>query len=150
VKRKAILFVLLGGMLIAFSGLTPQTASAGFLSPPEFDSVVPCGKSTGSPEEMAPCSPCHFIILIQRLSEFATFISLFFLVLGLMISGGMLVVSSVNAELRGRAKDIIKITITGFLLVSFAYLLINLIFWAMGRENAASSWGDYSCSTTQP
>lgn len=142
--------MLLVGMVLAFSVPAPEIASAGFLSPPEFDSVVPCGRSSGTAEEMAPCTTCHFIVLFQRLLEFATYISLFLLVLGLMVSGGMYVVSSVNAEFRSKAKGIIKITLTGFLLVSFSYLLINIIFWTLGRDNPTNSWGNYACSSAQP
>ena len=149
-KKVVISFLLVGSVILAFSALTPQVAYGGFLSAPEFDSLVPCSKNSGTAEEMAPCSTCHFIVLFQRLVEFATYISLFLLVLGLMISGGMFVSSSVNAEFRTKAKGIIKITITGFLLVAFCYLLINLIFWTLGRENPANSWGNYSCSATQP
>lgn len=150
-RRKNTTAVLFFSIIILFLIVSvPLTAYADFFSAPSFESIVPCGRSSGPAEEMAPCDACHlFIALPQRLVEFAVYISTFLMILGLAISGGMFVVSSTNTKLRERGKRILKISVRGFLLVLCAYLIVNSIFWVLGRESPVenkNSWGHYSCN----
>lgn len=149
-KRKNATAVLFFSIIILFLIVSaPLIAYADFLSTPSFENIVPCGRNSGPAEEMAPCNSCHlFIALPQRLIEFAVYLSTFLAILGLAISGGMFAVSSTNTKLRERGKNILKISIKGFLLVLCAYLIVNSIFWVLGRDKSPleNDWGKYSCS----
>ncbi len=134
--------------------LIPQVTNADFLTPPTFEGLVPCGKTFGTPEEMVPCSFCHLPILVQRLVKFSTYLATMLLIASLLITGAMFAVSSLNNKWRDKAKKIIQKSITGFLYVLGAYMLLNLILWTVGRSENSNitieDWNSFSCGYEAP
>ena len=63
-KNKKIFIILLLAVL-AFANLTffISFASAQVSTPePVWKGIVPCGRNSGTAEEMAPCTLCHLVI----------------------------------------------------------------------------------------
>src|SRR3989344_4531234 len=150
--KKYFNIILFTGILtILFAVSVPKVTHAAFFERPSFDSLVPCGNTSGTPEEMQPCQPCHFPILIQRGIEFSLYLATFFLILSLAVSGIMLAAASIDQRLIAKGKHLARISITGFLLCSGCYIIVNLVFWVSGapEDISMATWGNFRCNAPQ-
>lgn len=109
--------------------------------------IVPCG-GTSEPK----CSLCHLIIGIDNIIDFGFKILIGVALLGIMVAGIMYIVSTGNDQAMGKAKEMLKQILTGFVIVIGAWLLINTAMWVLGSSGdlgiGVDGWSEFSCDTT--
>ena len=104
------------------------------------DGIVPCGNSG-----QGACTLCHFIIGIYNLIDWGKNILLTAAIVAIFISGIMYAVSAGSAMLE-TAKKFLTASITGFVIVLCAWLIISTVMWMLsaksdlGIEKANSNW----------
>ncbi len=104
-----------------------------------FAQIVPCS----GPD----CKLCHIFVLFGNLINFALFTIVPPLAVLALVAGGLMFYFSVGDPSRTTtAKNLIKSTITGILVVYFAGLIVGLIFVATGAADWERWWwGNISC-----
>lgn len=125
---------------------SPEGASSG---------LVPCGRNTDNPEtaqdETDACTLCHFIVGIKSLIDWGFGILVFVAIAALVISGIMYIVSAGNESMMEKAKGYIKQTLTGFIIVLGAWLIINYTMVLLGTRSdlgiSVGGWSDFECRT---
>jgi len=111
------------------------------------DGLIPCG----NPDQPA-CTLCHFIIGFQGLVAFLLKLLITVALAGIFFSGVMYVISAGDETMITSAKNFAKASVTGFVMVLGAWLIVNVAMWAlsvrsdMGIEK--TNWYTFNCSTT--
>ena len=99
--------------------------------------LVPCGRraddASTTVDESAPCSLCHFFILIDVVVDFALFkLAPPLALLMLIIGGGMFMLSAGNPQTVTTGKKIIESVLIGIVIIYGAYLFIGLFLQSIG------------------
>lgn len=121
--------IIIGVALIIFA---PLIASAG---------LVPCGGTGASDTPTVPCNLCHLFTLVQKILNFlAWIIAPTLAVLVIAVGGFKIMLSGPKPGLRNEGINAIKIAITGLLIVSAAWVVINetLLFFTNTTVDGAA------------
>jgi hypothetical protein len=98
------------------------------------EGLVPCGLSSGTPAEMAPCTLCHLIIGVFNIFTWFKNILITVAAVGIFIAGVMYVISAGNEEMMKRAKSFLATSLIGFTIVLCAWLIVNITMWALSTK----------------
>lgn len=114
--------------------------------------IVPCGRNSGTAEEMAPCTLCHLIIGIKKIIDFGSTILVIVAVVVIVAAGIMYVISAGSDQQMEKAKNLLKQALTGFTVVLGAWLIINTAMLVLSVNYAnlgitTAGWSDFACST---
>lgn len=137
--------------------MIPSFASAQVNTPaPGWQGLVPCGRNSGTAEEKAPCTLCHFIVGFQRLVQYALYLVISMALVGVFFAGVMYIISAGDEGMMTTAKTFLKVSLTGFTIVITAWLIVNVTMWVLGAKEAGDqggvlgiqiqSWNKFSCS----
>lgn len=113
--------------------------------------LVPCGRKvddfTTAIDETAPCTLCHFFVLIKRIVDFLLGSILFPILVLLMIIGGTLLLTAGGSESRIRqGKDIIRTAIIATIIALCAWLIIDtVIVFLTPATSPLQSWHTITC-----
>ena len=120
--------------------------------------LVPCGQSrddvTTLIQENAPCTLCHFFMLIKRIIDFLTGrVAIGFLILAVIGSGVMFLLSSGDETRVRQARGILEAGVIGFAIVLLGWLIINtiIVFATEGSIAGAGkvfgkAWNEIPCN----
>lgn len=113
--------------------------------------LVPCGNGND------PCTLCHFIIGFHNLVTVMLKLLVVVALAGIFISGVMYILSAGDETMMTSAKNFIKASIIGFVVVLGAFLIVTVTMWALsvktdsdGHKFAGidqTSWFTFTCST---
>jgi hypothetical protein len=119
-NNRRLKIFLLTVFLISF----PLLALAGYYD----DSLVPCGVKDKW------CTLCDFVLLAKKIFEFLLKVSLAFSILIGAIVGILYVISAGSEKQITNAKNGFKLSLWGFALCLFSWLLVNLVAKTMGYQ----------------
>lgn len=95
--------------------------------PARADGLIPCGKSSGSEAEMAPCTVCHVIVGGSGLIQWGLGIMTVIAITVIFAMAVLYVVSAGNQGLMQTAKGGITAALIGFSVMLLAWLIVNVI-----------------------
>lgn len=114
--------------------------------------IVPCGRNTGTAEEMQPCTLCHLIVGIHRIIDWGFKILTFVAIASLVGAGIMYIISTGNEKMMETAKNLIKHTLMGFAIVLGAWLMVNYTMILLSKKSdlgiGVTSWSEFNCDTS--
>jgi hypothetical protein len=99
--------------------------------------LVPCGRASGTAEEMAPCTLCHIIVGGKGIMDWGLQIMT---AIGLVIITAMgiwYIVSAGNQGMMNQAKAGIKSTLVGVVVMLGAWLIVNSVLLLFAQETDA-------------
>lgn len=106
--------------------------------------LVPCGNGND------PCTLCDFIIGFHNLVTVMLELVAVAALAGIFIAGVMYVVSVGDEAMITNAKNFLKASVTGFVVVLGAWLIINVTMWVFSVDlNIAigKNWYTFDCSS---
>jgi|GEM_PF-6914193 len=119
---------------------------------PAWKGIVPCGRSFGTAEEMAPCTLCHLIIGIQRLFTYGLSIIIIVSLAAFFIAGIMYMVSTGDQGMMEAAKKFMISSMVGLAIVAGAWLIVNVGLWVLSVRGdfgiGRTSWFSFGCKTS--
>lgn len=89
--------------------------------------IVPCGRNTGTADEMKPCTACHVILGGQRLINWGTGIMTVIALTVILAMGVLYIVSAGNQGLMQQAKGGLLAALVGFAIMLSAWLIVNIV-----------------------
>jgi len=127
---------------------TPSTstaATASTASTAVSGGLVPCG--TGS----TPCTLCDFIVGFSNLTKYLLGLAVTIALAGITFAGIMYVISSGDEGLITTSKNFLKASISGFVIVLCAWLIVNVAMWALSAKTdlniGKTNWYTFDCSS---
>jgi len=138
--------------LIAFFILLFLAGCFLFFSTADAAGIVPCGRNTGTAEEMQSCTLCHLFIGIHRIIEWGFKILIFVAVASLVGAGIMYIISAGNEKMMETAKNLTKHTLMGFAIVLGAWLIVNYSMILLSKKSdlgiGVVNWNEFNCDTS--
>ncbi len=114
--------------------------------------IVPCGRNSGTAEEMQPCTLCHLFIGIHRIIDWGFKILTFVAIASLVLAGIMYMISAGNEKMMETAKNLIKHTLAGFAIVLGAWLIVNYSMILLSKKSdlgiGVVRWNEFNCDTS--
>ncbi|MBU3964151.1 hypothetical protein KJ562_00205 [Patescibacteria group bacterium] len=115
--------ILIIGLFLGLFVFVSQASAAG---------IVPCGQREDDPNttivESAPCTLCHFFVLIEVVLEFVFFnITPPLALLMLIIGGGMFMMAAGDPGKISKARTIITTTLIGIVIIYGAFFLVGML-----------------------
>lgn len=115
--------------------------------------LVPCGRKWDDPNteewENCPCRPCHFLVLSDKIIDFAlVYLVIPLAVLLIVVGGVMLLTAAGSPEKVSRGKTILKVTIVSLLIIFAAWLIVNTILMLIGVADwtgLETGWWQIDC-----
>ena len=147
IKKRKITFVLI---LLFFIVLTiPLFGDAA-------DPIVPCGKTTDKASNNNWCTLCHLVVGIKNIIDYGTGILLFVATLAIVVGAILYIISAGNEQTMEKAKNIMKKTVWGVVIILSAWAIINISMLKLGgidNDNndipdfgfSITSWNTFSC-----
>lgn len=115
--------------------------------------LVPCGRNTGTPEEMKPCTTCDLFALASRIINFVLFTVVpAVAVLFYLIGGLMILLGGANPGLVTTGKIFFWNTTIGLFIIFGAWMITNTVLKSLiGDNDISKNWYKIECtSPTQP
>ncbi|MEI7749572.1 MAG: pilin [Candidatus Moraniibacteriota bacterium] len=110
---------------------TPGSAAGGIACVDASSGLVPCGGSS-----QCPCTLCHFITGISNIIKIIRDIMVFIGLAVITAMGIVYVVSAGDEKMITLAKNGIKTTLMGIVIVLFAWFIVNLVmFYIFNAKN---------------
>lgn len=114
--------------------------------------LVPCGNGND------PCTLCHFIVGFHNLVSVMLKLVATAALAGIFIAGVMYIISAGDETMMTGAKNFIKASVTGFVVVLGAFLIVNVTMWALSAKDSngdgmsdmgvgQAGWFSFTCST---
>ena len=106
--------------------------------------IVPCGLSENvwdddEIDESAPCTLCHFFILIMKVVNFILFkLAAPLALLMLIIGGAMFMLAAGNPNTITQARKLISSVLIGIVVIYGAYFAVGLVLQTIGLAQWAS------------
>ncbi len=127
--------------------------AAAFSQPVEASGLVPCGLSSGTAAEMAPCTACHLLLMASIIIQWIQRVMVVIGIAVIMAMGVLYIVSAGNEKMISMAKGGIKAALIGITVIIIAWLIVNTIIRMAG---ASGFFGEYfqtgtfsfTCDTT--
>ncbi len=109
--------------------------------------LVPCGRNTGTPEEMRPCTTCDLFALASRIMNFVLFtIVPAVAVLFYLIGGLMILLSRGSPGLVATGKNFFWNTTWGLVIIFGAWMLTNTVLKSLvGDSDISNNWYSIQC-----
>lgn len=110
--------------------------------------LIPCGHGN-SPANA--CTLCDFIVGFKKLVDFGTTLLITVALVGIFFSGVIYIVSSGNEGLVTKAKTFLSASLVGFTIVLGAWLIVNVIMWALSYNTSVigqTDWHTFDCTST--
>lgn len=157
-NKKIFLVFIICAIIFANLALFSSSASADVSTPePKWKGIVPCGRNTGTAEEMAPCTLCHLVVGFQRLVQYGTYMVVTLALVGIFFAGVMYIVSTGDENMMTRAKGFLKVSLIGFAVVIGGWLIVNVTMWVLGARETSDEggvlgikivkWNQFTCDT---
>jgi DNA-binding beta-propeller fold protein YncE len=141
VSRFFIFGIFLFSLLSAFIPFSAEAA------------LVPCGRSTGTAAETAPCTACHIIVGGNGVIQYGLKIMTFVAIAVIVAMAILYIVSTGNEGMMQTAKSGIKAALIGFAVMLGAWLIVNttlriLSVTVLGDLGITSSGFSFTCDTS--
>ena len=99
--------------------------------------LVPCGRDWDDPStslfnETNPCDLCFLLMLISKIINFLLALAATIALLALVIIGFLFITSAGNEERRTSAKQALKLTLIGFIVIFISWLMIDFLLTVWG------------------
>ncbi len=121
------------------------------LPTPTHAALVPCGRQTGTPEEMAPCTLCHLVVGGHGVIDYGLKLMTVLALTVIVAMALLYIVSTGNDSLMGTAKGGIKASLIGFALMLGAFLLVTTTLRVLSAQipglTVSPGGFSFSCST---
>ena len=113
-------------------------------------SLVPCGRNTGTPEEMRPCTTCDLFSLSSRIVNFVLFTVVpAVAVLFYLIGGLMILLSRGSPGLVATGKNFFWNTTWGLVMIFSAWMITNTVLKSLvGDNDISNNWYKIECTST--
>lgn len=98
------------------------------------DGFVPCGRATGTADEMAPCTLCHIIVGGKVVMDWGLRVMVAIGLVVITAMGIWYIVSTGNPGMINQAKSGIKSTLIGVSVMLGAWLIVNTILLLFAQE----------------
>lgn len=138
---KQILLSLFFIAILLFVGLHANATHAAGL--------VPCGNNADGSDR---CNLCYLIVGFHGLVTFLLGLLVTVALAGIFFAGVMYIVSAGDEGMMTTAKNFARASVTGFAVVLGAWLIVNVVMWAMSARTdlgiSQSNWYTFNCSTT--
>ena len=108
-----------------------------FLVVPEISSAavfVPCGRVSGTADEMAPCTLCHIIVGGKNIMDWGLRVMTAIGLAVITAMGIWYIVSAGNPGMINQAKSGIKTTLIGLAVMLGAWLMVNTVLLLFAQE----------------
>jgi hypothetical protein len=92
---------------------------------PAEAALVPCGRSSGTAAEMAPCTVCHLVVGGKGLIDYGLKTMTFVAIAIIVAMAILYIVSTGDEGMMGTAKNGIKAALIGFAVMLGAWLIVN-------------------------
>lgn len=128
-KTKNMSRAFFGGMFLAMMislFLFPGVSSAA--------SFVPCGRSSGTADEMAPCTLCHIVVGGKVVMDWGLRMMVAIGLVVITAMGIWYIISAGNPGMINQAKSGIKATLVGVAVMLGAWLIVNTILLLFAQE----------------
>jgi hypothetical protein len=106
--------------------------------------LVPCGNGND------PCTLCHFIVGFHNLVTVMLQLLVVVALAGIFIAGVMYIISAGDETMITNAKNFLKASLTGFVVVLGAWLIVNVTMWVFSVDLKISidkdNWYTFDCS----
>jgi len=123
-----------------------------FFSTVDAAGIVPCGRNSGTAEEMQSCTLCHLFVGIHRIIEWGFRILTFVAIASLVGAGIMYIISAGNEKMMETAKNLVKHTLIGFAIVLGAWLIVNYSMILLSKKSdmgiGVINWSEFNCDTS--
>ncbi len=117
-------------------GDAADTATAACGVSEEAGGLIPCGRNTDDPStawnECEECDLCSMILMGQLLIELLMKLAVIFAALAIVAAGLAYMFAAGKAEIIGKAKDMIKYALIGFVIVFIAWVAVDGVLSVMG------------------
>ncbi len=112
--------------------------------------LVPCGRNTGTPEEMKPCTTCDLFALASRIINFVLFTVVpAVAVLFYLIGGIMILLGGANPGLVSTGKNFFWNTTIGLFIIFGAWMITNTVLKSLvGDSDYSKKWFTIECVAT--
>lgn len=150
--RRAFLFLLLFSLLVPSGvALFPQSTSAAAFG------LVPCALDNDDPttttwDERGPCTLCHFLIGMQKIVTLLRNIMTACAIAVIVAMAIVYITSAGNESQMSFAKEGIKWSLIGFVVILLAWVVVNFLFnlpiFAANGLVKGSGWDTFSCNTS--
>lgn len=138
--------------MAAFIFLAVFSPAATVLAQTMPGGLVPCGNGND------PCTLCHFIIGFYNMVSVMLKLVVTAALAGIFISGVMYIISSGDETMMTGAKNFLKASVIGFVVVLGAFLIVNVTMWALSAKDSngdgvsdmgvgQAGWFSFTCST---
>jgi hypothetical protein len=152
-RRNLVIFflaVIVFGFVFSFAVADAQSQVG---KDPGWSGIVPCGRSSGTAAENAPCTLCHFIIGFQRLVQYGLYMVITLALVGIFFAGVMYIISSGDEGMMTNAKGFLKASLIGFAVTLGAWLIVSTVLWILGASQnnlgiGRTSWNNFTCNVT--
>ncbi|MBP6889849.1 MAG: transglycosylase SLT domain-containing protein [Candidatus Moranbacteria bacterium] len=124
IRRKILGLVFF--VTIALSFVVPEVSLA--------DGFVPCGRASGTADEMAPCTLCHIIVGGKVVMDWGLRMMMAFGLVIITAMGIWYIVSAGNPGMISQAKSGIKSTLIGVSVMLGAWLIVNTVLLLFAQE----------------
>ncbi len=102
----------------------------------EGGGLIPCGRNTDDPStdwnECKACNLCSMLLMGQLLIELLMKLAVIAAALAIVLAGFAYVFAAGKQETIGKAKDMVKYAIIGFIVVFIAWIVVNSVLAVMG------------------
>lgn len=117
-------WILVAGMV--FLCLVPNVSSA--------SGFVPCGRVSGTADEMAPCTLCHIVVGAKRVMDWGMRAMIAIGLVVITAMGIWYIISAGNPGMINQAKSGIKTTLIGVSVMLGAWLIVNTVLLLFAQE----------------
>lgn len=123
-------------LLFVVSGLVVSLAPS-----PAEAALVPCGRSSGTAAEQAPCTICHVVIGAQGLIQWGLNIMTIIAITVTFAMAVLYVISAGDEGMMGTAKGGIKAALIGFAVMLSAWLIVNVVLTVLSVNSSGPLGG---------
>lgn len=111
--------------------------------------IVPCGRGYDDPNtpsnESDKCTFCHFFYILERIITFIRNLAFVVAPILIVVCGLMLILSRGNPAMLNKAKDGLLATVIGIVIILAAWVLVTLLFRAIGTQVQGGAWYNIQC-----
>ncbi|MDO8743122.1 MAG: pilin [Candidatus Azambacteria bacterium] len=107
-----------------------------------YEGLIPCGKSKDKPLEPGeseevrnPCQFCHFFVMFKAILDFALKLVIMIAVLMFVYGGFLYLTGGSNPGQMQTAKEVLRSTVIGLIIIFAAWVIINTVFIFFGLSS---------------
>lgn len=104
---------------------------------PSDAALVPCGRSSGTAAEMAPCTVCHLVLGGKGVIDWGLRVMTYIAIAVIVAMGIMYIVSAGDEGMMKTAKGGIVASLVGFAVMLGAWLIVNTVITILAVDESA-------------